>query len=144
MVHCVDYRKLNAVTRKDPYPLPQVDESLTSISNAKWFSAMDLAAGYWQVEMNPKDREKNAFTIPMGLHKFGHTPIGLTNTPAIFQRLMESCLGDLSAEALLIYLDDVILYSKDFDPHLKHLEFIFSRLQQFGLKLKPLLPRKQV
>lgn len=144
---CVDYRKLNAVTRKDAYPLPRVEESLTSISNAKWFSTMDLAAGYWQVKMDPKDREKTAFTTPMGLYEFDRMPFGLTNAPATFQRLMESCLGELNAEALLIYLDDVIVYSKDFDSHLKHLEFVFSRLQQFGLKLQPQkcsLLRKQV
>lgn len=134
---CVDYRKLNAVTHKDAYPLPRVEEALTTLKKARWFSTLDLASGYWQVEVAPSDREKTAFTTPMGLFEFERMPFGLCNAPATFQRLMEACLGDMNTEALLIYLDDVIVFADDFTTHLKNLEAVFSRLLQFGLKLKP-------
>ena len=134
---CVDYRKLNAVTHKDAYPLSRVEEALTTLKKARWFSTLDLASGYWQVEVAPNDQEKTAFTTPMGLFEIKRMPFGLCNAPATFQRLMEACLRDMNTEALFIYLDDVIVFSDDFTTHLKHLEFVFSRLLQFGLKLKP-------
>ena len=134
---CVDYRKLNAVTHKDAYPLPRIEESLTCLKKAAWYSTLDLAAGYWQVEVDPKDREKTAFTTPMGLYEFDRMPFGLCNAPATFQRLMQRCLGGMIYESLLIYLDDVIVYSPDFDSHLRDLETVFRRLQEMGLKLQP-------
>ncbi|KAL2097871.1 hypothetical protein ACEWY4_007078 [Coilia grayii] len=134
---CVDYRKLNTVTHKDAYPLPRIEEALTTLKKARYFSTLDLASGYWQVEMAPEDREKTAFTTPMGLFEFERMPFGLCNAPATFQRLMEACLGDMNTEALLIYLDDVIVFADDFATHLKNLEAVFSRLLQFGLKLRP-------
>lgn len=134
---CVDYRKLNSVTRKDAFPLPRVEESLTMLSQAKFFSTLDLASGYWQVPVQPEDRQKTAFTTPMGLYEWDRMPFGLCNGPATFQRLMEACLGDLNYESLLIYLDDIIVFSSDFSTHLQRLELVFERLVQHGLKLKP-------
>lgn len=134
---CVDYRKLNLLTHKDAYPLPRIEESLASLTNAKFFSTLDLHSGYWQVQMAPKDREKTAFTTPMGLYEFDRMAFGLCNAPSTFQRLMQTCLGDQNQESLLIYLDDVIVFSPDFDTHLTHLDVIFSRLTSHGLKLKP-------
>lgn len=134
---CVDYRKLNAVTHKDAYPLPRIEESLTCLQRAAWYSTLDLASGYWQVEVDPKDREKTAFTTPMGLYEFDRMPFGLCNAPATFQRLMQRCLGGMLHESLLIYLDDVIVYSPDFQTHLQDLEAVFQRLLEMGLKLQP-------
>lgn len=134
---CVDYRKLNALTHKDAYPLPRIEESLTGLKAAKWYSTLDLASGYWQVEMDPADRKKTAFTTPFGLYEFERMPFGLCNAPATFQRLMQRCLGNLVNESLLIYLDDVVVFSPDFNSHLKHLEEVFQRLNQHGLKLQP-------
>lgn len=134
---CVDYRKLNALTHKDAYPLPRIEESLTGLRAAKWYSTLDLASGYWQVEMHPLDREKTAFTTPCGLYEFNRMPFGLCNAPATFQRLMQRCLGNLVNDYLLIYLDDVVLFSPDFSSHLRHLEEVFQRLHQHGLKLQP-------
>ncbi|KAJ7998214.1 hypothetical protein DPEC_G00220270 [Dallia pectoralis] len=134
---CVDYRKLNAVTHKDAFPLPRIEESLTSLKESKWFSTLDLASGYWQVEVDPKDREKTAFTTPLGLYEFDLMPFGLCNAPATFQRLMQRCLGGLVHDSLLIYLDDVIVFSPDFDSHMLHLEQVFERLWKQGLKLQP-------
>lgn len=134
---CVDYRRLNAVTHKDAYPLPRVEESLTCLKKAEWYSTLDLASGYWQVEVHPADKEKTAFATPMGLYEFERMPFGLCNAPATFQRLMQRCLGGQVHDFLLIYLDDVILYSPDFDSHLTHLEKVFTKLKEHGLKLQP-------
>uniref|UniRef100_A0A8C7XN19 ribonuclease H n=1 Tax=Oryzias sinensis TaxID=183150 RepID=A0A8C7XN19_9TELE len=134
---CVDYRKLNAVTHKDAFPLPRIEETLTSLSQAEWFSTLDLASGYWQVEMHPEDQEKTAFTTPLGLYEFERMPFGLCNAPATFQRLMQQCLNGQIAQSLLLYLDDIIIYSPDFSSHLQHLDEVFGRLWQHGLKLRP-------
>ncbi|KAL5505636.1 hypothetical protein EMCRGX_G007100 [Ephydatia muelleri] len=88
---CVDYRKVNAVTKKDAYPLPRVDETLDTLSGSQWFSTLDLLSGYWQVEMSPTDREKTAFSTPEELYEFKVMPFGLCNAPT-FQRLMDSVL----------------------------------------------------
>ena len=134
---CVDYRRLNAVTHKDPFPLPRIEESLTGLHQAEWYSTLDLASGYWQVGVAPPDQEKTAFVTPLGLYEFSRMPFGLCNAPATFQRLMQRCLGDKVHDHLLIYLDDVIIYSPDFETHLRHLEQVFERLQSHGLKLQP-------
>ncbi|KAL2095651.1 hypothetical protein ACEWY4_007799 [Coilia grayii] len=134
---CVDYRKLNAVTHKDSFPLPRIEESLTSLTRSQWYSTLDFASGYWQVEVAPEDQEKTAFTTPFGLYQFERMPFGLCNAPATFQRLMQRCLGSQVYDHLLIYLDDVIVYSPDFPTHLRHLEQVLSRLQEHSLKLQP-------
>ncbi|KAK7916332.1 hypothetical protein WMY93_012093 [Mugilogobius chulae] len=134
---CVDYRKLNALTHKDAYPLPRIEESLTGLKAAKYYSTLDLASGYWQVEMDPEDREKTAFTTPFGLYEFERMPFGLCNAPATFQRLMQRCLGSMVNDSLLIYLDDIVVFSADFDSHIEHLEEVFRRLSEHGLKLQP-------
>ena len=82
---CVDYRKLNEITKKDQYPLPRIDELLDSFKNAKYFTTMDLASGFWQVEMHPRDREKTAFITNQGLFHFNVMPFGLTNGPLLFK-----------------------------------------------------------
>ncbi|XP_062416267.1 uncharacterized protein LOC134107922 [Pungitius pungitius] len=133
---CVDYRKLNAVTHKDAFPLPRIEETLTNLTRAEWFSTLDLASGYWQVEMDPQDREKTAFTTPLGLFEFERMPFGLCNAPATFQRLMQQCLSGQMAESLLVYLDDIIIYSPDFSSHLQHLDEVIQRLLRHGLKLR--------
>lgn len=90
---CVDYRKINNITHKDAYPLPRIEESLTALGSAAYFSNLNLTSGYWQVPMAEEDREKTAFTTPMGLFEFNCMPFGLCNAPGTFQRLMERCLG---------------------------------------------------
>lgn len=134
---CVDYRRLNSCTHRDAYPLPRVEESLMALGQAQYFSTLDLASGYWQVPVREEDREKTAFITPLGLYEFNRMPFGLTNAPSTFQRLMERCLGDLNFDSVLIYLDDIIIFSKTFEDHLKHLDQVLSRLAQYGLKLKP-------
>ncbi|KAG1926094.1 interleukin-1 receptor accessory protein-like 1-A [Pimephales promelas] len=134
---CCDYRRLNQVTFKDAYPLPRVEESLDALGNAQLFSTLDLTAGYFQVAVKESDREKTAVTTPFGLFEWTRMPFGLCNALATFQRLMSTALGDLAFDILLIYLDDIIVFSVDFKSHCEKLELVLSRLRQHGLKLKP-------
>ena len=92
---CIDYRKVNAVTRRDAYPLPRMDDTLDTLAGAKWFSTLDMVSGYWQVEVADKDKEKTAFCTPDGLYEFNVLPFGLCNGPATFQRLMDLVLSGL-------------------------------------------------
>ena len=134
---CVDYRRLNDVTRKDAYPLPRIDSTLDALGGAKYFSTIDLASGYWQVEVEPCDQEKTAFATPQGLFEFRVMPFGLTGAPSTFQRLMESVLAGLQWSTCLVYLDDIIIFSTTFEEHLERLREVFSRLRDAGLKVKP-------
>jgi transposase InsO family protein/predicted aspartyl protease len=134
---CVDYRKINASTVPDAYPIPRIDESIDSLAGAKWFCTMDLCSGYWQVEMDPADKEKMAFTTRMGLYQFNTMPFGLVNAPATFERLMETVLRGLQWEECLVYIGDVICFGQSVDMCLTRLSHIFERLQNAGLKLRP-------
>lgn len=134
---CVDYRKLNEVTKKDSYPLPRIDDTIDTLSGAKWFSTLDLQSGYWQVEIEESDREKTAFSLGDGLWQFAVMPFGLCNAPATFERLMEHVLRGLHWKTCLVYLDDIIVMGKSFDDHLKHLEEVFQRIASAGLQLNP-------
>ena len=134
---CVDYHKLNSVTHHDIYPLPRIDTTLDSLSDCSLFTTLDLASGYWQVEVAESDKEKTAFSTPQGHFEFNVMPFGLTNAPATFQWLMECVLAGLSGEECLIYLNDIIIFSSSFDDHLVHLTSVLQCLQEAGLKLKP-------
>lgn len=134
---CVDYRRLNSVTKKDAFPLPRIEDSLTTLSQAAWYSTLDLASGYWQVRVEEPDREKTAFTTPFGLFEWDRMPFGLCNAPATFQRLMQRCLSGQMVESTLVYLDDIIVFSPDFSTHLRHLEGVFQAMERYGLKLRP-------
>jgi hypothetical protein len=133
---CIDYRRLNNVTKKDAYPLPRIDDTLESLSGATCFSTIDLAAGYWQVEMTEEDKAKTAFVSHVGLFQFTKMPFGLCNAPSTFQRLMESVLAGLTWEERLVYLDDIIIYARNFNEHLERLKHVFERLRDGGLKIK--------
>ncbi|KAG1960358.1 interleukin-1 receptor accessory protein-like 1-A [Pimephales promelas] len=141
---CVDYRKLNSVTKKDAFPLPRIEDSLTSLTQAAWYSTLDLASGYWQVQVDDRDREKTAFTTPFGLFEWDRMPFGLCNAPATFQRLMQRCLGGQLVDSTLVYLDDVIVFSPDFHTHLHHLEGVFRAMEKYGLKLKPVTAERGI
>ena len=134
---CIDFRKVNAVTRKDAYPLPRVDDTLDTLAGSKWFSTLDLLSGYWQVEVSPDDRDKTAFCTHEGLFEFKVMPFGLCNAPATFQRLMDAVLAGLKWSSCLVYLDDIIVPGATFEAHLANLCAVFDRLKEAGLKLKP-------
>ena len=132
---CVDYRRLNAVTKLDVFPLPRVDDSLDLL--AKYFSTLDLASGYWQVNMSPESIEKTAFATHSGLYEFAVMPFGLCNAPATFQRLMETVLAGLARDACMVYLDDILVLGATLEEHLQNLGQVFDRLRKAGLRLKP-------
>ncbi|UYV81786.1 K02A2.6-like [Cordylochernes scorpioides] len=134
---CVDYRKLNDITKKDSYPFPRIDATLDTLAGSQWFSTLDLKSGYWQVEMHPDDKEKTAFTTGSGLWQFNVMPFGLCNAPATFERLMEAVLQGLATETCMVYLDNIIVLGKNFEEHLSNIEKVFKRLEAANLKLSP-------
>ena len=135
---CVDFRKLNAISIRDSFPLPRVEEALQAVQAAVWFSSFDLAQGYLQMAMEEEDIEKTAFRAgSSGLYEFTRMPFGLTNAGASFCRLMEMCIGDQQYVTLLFYLDDICIFAETADQMLDHIEFVFSRLKEFNLKIKP-------
>ena len=134
---CVDYRKVNTITKRDAYPLPRIDDTLGTLGGSKFFTTMDLASGYWQVEMAPEDRPKTAFSTPEGLYQFRVMPFGLCNAPATFQRLMDRVLGTLKWSSCLVYFDDIIVVGSSFGDHLRHIASVLMKLREAGLKLKP-------
>ncbi|RXN22180.1 Transposon Ty3-I Gag-Pol poly [Labeo rohita] len=121
---CVDYRKLNSKTQRNAFPLPRIDESLDALCNAQVFSSIDLASGYHQVAVHEKDQYKTAFVTPFGLYEYARMPFGLCNAPATFQRLMQAVMGDLVFQMVLVYLDDLLVYSNTFETHLSRLETV--------------------
>jgi len=134
---CIDYRKLNSYTKKDNHPIPRIDDLLDAFTGAKWFTTLDLAAGYWQIPMKEEDIEKTAFITQDGTYEFTVMPFGLCNAPATFQRMMNLIFEDMLFRNIKVYLDDCNIYSKTFEQHLKDLEEVFIRLRNAGLKLKP-------
>lgn len=131
----IDYRKLNAVTRKDAYPLPQIDATLDSLHGSTWFSSLDLRSGYWNIPLAEDSKAKTAFTVPQhGLYEFERMPFGLSNAPATFQRLMDKLMPrNLSR----VYLDDIIVPGKSFSEALAHLRVVFQRVLDANFLLHP-------
>lgn len=132
---CVDYRKLNAITKKDAYPAPNLERILADIKRARFISLMDLRSGYWQLSLAEKDKEKTAFCIPNGLFEFNVLSFGLCNAPATFQRCMNTILAPVLDQQTTVFLDDVCVYSPTFDEHMTTLAKVVTLLQENGLKL---------
>jgi Reverse transcriptase (RNA-dependent DNA polymerase) len=133
----VDYRQLNKVTKPDAYPLPKIADMLDAMAHCKFFSTLDLTSGFWQVRMNAQDQEKTAFSTKFGTYEFTVMPFGLMNAPATFQRLMDNVFYDVTWKFVLVYMDDIIIYSKTLEDHRKHLEQVLQLLINAGLKLNP-------
>ena len=135
---CVDFRKLNAISIRDSFPLPHVEEALQVVQAAVWFSSFDLAQGYLQMAMEEADIPKTAFCAgSSGLYEFTCMPFGLTNAGASFCHLMEMCIGDQQYVTLLFYLDDICIFAETANQMLDRIELVFSRLKEFNLKIKP-------
>jgi hypothetical protein len=133
---CCDYRKLNIVTRKDLYPLPNIQDILDSLAKAKWYTSLDLVSAFWQVAIKEEDRDKTAFVTPYGQFRMKRLAFGLCNSPAAFQRVADMVLSGLQGLSTMIYLDDCIIYSPDIAEHLEHLEDVLRRFALANLKLK--------
>ena len=133
---CIDFRKLNNITIEDVHPLPRIDDMLEALKGAKLFSTLDLKSGYWQVAIKEEYTSKMAFRTSSGqLYEFNRLPFGLCNAPATFSRLMDNVLSGLSWEVCLYYLDDIIVFSKDWDKHIQRLCMVFQRLREANLRL---------
>ena len=133
---CVDYRRLNSVTKRDSYPMPRMDECIDSLGNANIFSTLDCNSGYWQLPIAEGDQEKTTFTCHAGSYKFLRMPFGLRNAPATFQRAMDIILSGVRWKCCIVYLDDIIVFSKNREDHLRHLEEVFRLLRDAGATLR--------
>ena len=134
---CIDYRKLNNQTIKDAYALPNIEEAFSALTGSKWFSVMDLKSGYYQVEVEEEDKHKTAFVTPLGFWEFNRMPQGVTNAPSTFQRVMEKCVGSMNLKEVMVFLDDLIVFSATLEEHEERLMRVLNKLKEFGLKLSP-------
>ncbi|CAM4682139.1 unnamed protein product [Caretta caretta] len=137
---CVDYHKLNAVTRPDNYPMPRTDELSEKLGCAQFISTLDLTKGYWQVPLDESAKERSPFIthilrLYVGLYEFNVLPFWLRNAPATFQKLVEGLLAGLG-EYAVAYLDDVAIFSDSWAEHLEHLQKVFEGIREAGLTVK--------
>lgn len=133
----IDYRKLNEVTVGDSYPLPNITDILDKLGHSQYFTTLDLASGFHQLEVQPQDIPKTAFNTPYGHYEFKRMPFGLKNAPATFQRVMDSVLSGLQGERCFVYLDDIVIFASSLQEHEVKLREVFSRLRKYELKVQP-------
>ena len=131
----VDYRGLNKQIEKTCWPLPRFNEVIDSLEGNMYFSNIDLLSGYFQMALEEESQNVTAFITPLGLYKWKRLPMGLASAPGAFQNLMEIIFADLSCEVALVYLDDIIVFGRNFKEHLKRLELVFQSLSENGLKI---------
>nr|KAG5685189.1 hypothetical protein BaRGS_019900 [Batillaria attramentaria] len=131
---CIDFRQLNNRTVKDSYALPRVEEILDCLAGSQYFTVLDMKSGYYQVEIEEHHKQRTAFTVgPLGFFEYNRLPFGLCNAPATYQRLMEDIFGEFNLKTCLIYLDDLIVFSRTYEEHMERLRKIFQRFQESGV-----------
>ena len=133
---CIDYRALNAVTVKDRYPLPLVQDIFDQVGGSAVFSTMDMRSGYWQLPVAPESIHKTAFVCHRGQYEFLRLPFGLANAPSVYQRAMNHVLEEYLGKFVLVFLDDIVIYSPDEETHLKHVNLVLQKLEAAGLTVK--------
>lgn len=134
---CIDYRKLNAVTTPDEFPIPCQSEILSSLSGTQVLSSLDALSGFTRLEMSEEDIEKTAFRMHRGLFQFKRMPVGLRNGPSIFQRVMQGILAPYLWIFCLVYIDDIVIYSKTYEEHIEHLDKVLEAIENVGITLSP-------
>ncbi|CAC5392995.1 unnamed protein product [Mytilus coruscus] len=136
---CVDYRAVLNISRPKFFPLPRLEDVFDAIgqADATIFSTLDLLSGYWQCGLDPETAHKAAFVTPSGVYQWKRLPFGLASAPSSFQHLLTQVLRNLNYKIALVYVDDILIFSKSFEEHLKHLQLVFDRLISAGLTLKP-------
>ena len=133
----IDYRNLNKVTIKEPYPIPRIEEAFDALVKAKYITTLDLTSGYWQIPLEEEDKEKTAFTVKSGRWEYNVLPMGITNAAPTFQKNMEMMLNGLLWVNCIVYIDDVIIYSETFEQHMKDLKEVFGRMREYNVVAKP-------
>lgn len=134
---CVDYRRRNAITVKDAYPIPRIEDDLDALAGSKWFTTLDLNMAYHQVPMAKQDKKKTAFATPRGgLFQYTVMPFGLCNAPATSQRIIEKTLSGIQWKIAVLFLDDIMVFGKNFEEHISNFEKVFDRLDEMNLKVK--------
>lgn len=132
----IDYRKLNEKTPADRYPIPEISEILDRLGKAQYFTVLDLASGFHQIEIDPKDIPKTAFNVDGGKFEFVRMPFGLKNAPATFQRLMDSVLRKHLNIRCFVYMDDIIIFSCSLEEHLQDIQKVLQTLREANLKIQ--------
>ncbi len=133
---CVDYRQVNHITVKDRYPLPLIQDIFDQLGGAMVFSTMDMRSGFWQLPMHEDSIEKTAFVCHRGQFEFLRLPFGLANAPSIYQRTMNKVLGKFIGKFVMVFIDDIVVYSKNEEDHAKHVQLVLETLEKNGLTLK--------
>lgn len=133
---CIDFRHLNAITLKTTYPMPIIDELLDEIAGSRWFSKLNLRAGYHQIRLRPEEEHKTAFKTHSGHYQFRVMPYGLAYAPATFQGAMHVVLHPVLRKGVLVFMDDILIHSEDLDTHTQLLTQVLQLLNQHGLKAK--------
>ena len=133
---CVDFRHLNAITLKCKYPVPLIDDFLDELGKASWFTSLDLTAGYHQVKLKPGEAFKTAFQTHSGHYEFRVMAFGLSGAPATFQKAMNSTLAPLLRKCVLVFFDDILIYSSSYEEHLEHIQQVLQLLQKDQWKVK--------
>ena len=134
---CVDYRRVNSVSKRDAFPIPDIHDALDHLRGSRYFATIDLLSGYWQLGMTDRAKERSAFCTRRGLFQFTRMPFGLAGAPASFCRLMSNVFKDYLWKICLCYLDDIIVFARTPEELLERLRIILNRLREVGLKVKP-------
>ncbi len=134
---CVDYRRLNAVTIPDEFPIPRQTDILATLAGSQVLSSLDALLGFTQLQLHEDDMEKTAFCSHRGLYQFRRMPFGLRNSPSIFQRVMQGILSPYLWIFSLVYIDDIVVYSKSYEEHIEHLDQVLKAVEENGITLSP-------